>query len=440
LTAFCPQCGAEHDPASSRCPDAPLVGRTLRAGIRVREMLGATSVGPLYRGEYPTGVDVGILFLGSASSDPATLAVLRQRFRQAIQIQHLNVAAIHEVSETHDGLVYVVAECLAGELLGEIVARRGALPPEEALDLCLQAAAGLQAAHTLGWTHGNLSPDTILVTQAAGGRPLLKLIGFTQELLPRRSRIDGTLEDSVSAGYASPERMAGRPADERSDVFSLGAVLLHMLTGAPSALATPAVRLPESLRAALERALAPSPARRFQTVAEFVEAITPHEQQTGPVPRLGRVMGTGALPLGAAAAALVAVAAGLWLLWAIQRPSTGGLRPRVQESGSVVAPPDSNPAPSSRVVPRIRRDSAAARLPADSGARPPHPKGTVDSVPGPVISPFRRTHPWVAILGERFYYRSSCPVALESRDLLYFTSEEEARASGFVRTRIPECH
>jgi hypothetical protein len=64
----------------------------------------------------------------------------------------------------------------------------------------------------------------------------------------------------------------------------------------------------------------------------------------------------------------------------------------------------------------------------------------VDSVPGPVISPFRRTHPWVAILGERFYYRSSCPVALESRDLLYFTSEEEARASGFVRTRIPECH
>ncbi len=77
-----------------------------------------------------------------------------------------------------------MAECFTGELLSETLARRGALPVEEALDLCLQAAAGLEAAHNLRWVHGTLSPDTILLTQTVGGRPLVKLISFTQGRAP----------------------------------------------------------------------------------------------------------------------------------------------------------------------------------------------------------------------------------------------------------------
>src|SRR5438128_1958843 len=169
LTATsCLQCGAEHDPVASPCRESTLVGRTLRAGIRVRERLGDTPVGELYRAEYPPRVEVAVLLLGSASTDSVALAVLRQRFRHAIQIQHPNVAAIHELSETHDGLVYVVAECLTGELLCETLARRGALPQGEALDLCLQAAAGLQAAHAARWVHGNLSPETMVLTPTGG--------------------------------------------------------------------------------------------------------------------------------------------------------------------------------------------------------------------------------------------------------------------------------
>jgi serine/threonine protein kinase len=448
LTAHsCLYCGAEHDPATSPCRVTSLVGRTLRAGIRVRESLGDTPVGTLYRAEYPTGLEVAVLFLGSASADHAALAVLRQRFRQAIQIQHPNVAAIHELSETHDGLVYVVAEYLAGELLGETLATRGALPLQEATDLFLQAAAGLQAAHTLGWAHGNLSPETILVTQDGGGRPLIKLIGFTQDLLPRRTgAAERPDEPEVSPAYASPERLAGRPPDERSDVFSLGAVFHHLLTGVPPTLASEGDWVPASVRAALDRALAPSPGFRFQTVAEFVAAVAPREKEMGTaVPQAVSAAG-GAVPLGAAVAALVVLAAGVWVLWGIQGPSVGTLsRTLVQESGSMaVLEPDSSrsspgPAADSGSAEPVRRDSAAARLPADSSAHPPRDRVTADSVSGSRISPFRRSHPWVAITGERFYYRSSCSIALESRDLLYFTSKEEARASGFVPARIPGC-
>jgi len=133
-TTPCVQCGAEHDPDASPCHKSTLVGRTLRDGLRVRERLGDTPVaaplllGELYSAEYASGVEVAVLLLGSEATFPVALAVLRQRIRQAIQIQHPNVAAIHDLGETQDGLVYVVAECLTGELLSETLARRRALP------------------------------------------------------------------------------------------------------------------------------------------------------------------------------------------------------------------------------------------------------------------------------------------------------------------------
>ena len=277
-TTPCVQCGAEHDPDASPYYKSTLVGRTLREGIRVRERLGDTPVaapfllGELYSAEYASGVEVAVLLLGSEATFPVALAVLRQRIRQAIQIQHPNVAAIHDLGETHDGLVYVVAECLTGELLSETLARRGALSEGEALDLCLQAAAGLQAAHAARWVHGNLSPESMVLTPTGRGT-LLKLIGFTQESAMGDPQFGTPVEGDASAEYASPERLAGRKTDERSDVYSLGAVLHHLLTGVPPPRASEGGRAPDDIRAVLTRALAPSPARRFQTVAEFVAAL-----------------------------------------------------------------------------------------------------------------------------------------------------------------------
>ncbi|MGH7508789.1 MAG: M15 family metallopeptidase [Gemmatimonadales bacterium] len=378
----CPNCGAEHDPGASPCRE-PMVGRTLRAGIRVRELLGDTPVGPHYRAEYPTGLEVAVLILGSS----AELALRWPSLQPAIQIQHPNVAAIHDLNETHDGLVYAVAERLTGEFLSVTLARRGALPLEEALDLCLQAAAGLRAAHDLGWVHGSLSPYTILLAQTVGGRPLVKLIGFAHEFPLRQSEAESPIEGGV---YASPERIAGHPPDERSDVFSLGAVLHHLLTGAPPTPGSRGGRVPKAMRAVLNRALAPSPARRFQTIAEFAAALAPSHEEVFPIlapcgparPAWRRALAFGA------AAALVGVVAGLWLPWGTQRPSVGAsARARSQERGSIAAvEPDSSsalarlPADSGPVAVG-RHHSAAAQIPTDSVLHTPTSRASHDSAP-----------------------------------------------------------
>jgi D-alanyl-D-alanine dipeptidase len=422
--------GAEHDPGGSPCRESTWVGRTLRAGLRLRERLGDTPFGELYRAEYPSGVEVAVLLLDTAASDSVTLAALRQRLCQAIKIQHPNVAAVYDLNETVDGLIYVVAECVGGELLSETLARRGALPQAEVLDVFLQAAAGLQAAHAAQSIHGNLSPETILLSPTTGGI-LVKLIGFTQEF-PTGPLSDPTIGGNRSAEYASPERLAGRKTDERSDVYSLGAVLYHLLTGVPPPRASEG-RVPVPIRPVLARALAPSPARRYQTVAEFVAAITApaEEESVAPIvppaePELEVAIAPPAEPefeegivppgepefvagivwvppaergvhlipkptrrprrnlvrLAAATAGLVVLSAGLWLLWATQRLTFNAFTwPRAEESGAVArAEPESNSASSSARQARrpadslsasaLRRESVSSGRPALSAPRP----------------------------------------------------------------------
>ncbi len=330
-----------------------LVGRTLLDGILVREKLRATSVGTLYSAEDPNGSEVAVLVLPTASADSVALALLRQRFRRAIEIRHPNVASLHTVAETPDGLTYVVAECLSGELLSAVLAKRGAFPSGEALDIVSQAAAGLQAAHEVRWVHGNISPETILLSQTAGGYPIVKLIGFSQAQLPMGEA--QPLEPATLPEYSSPERLSGQQPDERSDVFSLGAVLHHMLTGAPPTTTTKDERIPQALQPAIDRALYPLPSGRFKTVADFAAALAETQNAAVLESPIMRVGASRALEY-RSAAALVAVAAGLWLLGSIRQPAAA---PPVlnasRESGSV---------PAAEIQPRLP-------TPPPPAARPP---------------------------------------------------------------------
>ena len=113
--------------------------------------------------------------------------------------------------------------------------------------------------------HANLSPENILVTRSAG-HPLVKLIRFTPDSFSSRDL------SAMASEYASPERLAGHIPDERSDVFSLGAVLHHLLTGTPSGLGAEPVAAP-AMRDAVAKAMLPTPEDRFQTIAEFVAAM-----------------------------------------------------------------------------------------------------------------------------------------------------------------------
>jgi serine/threonine protein kinase len=464
-----------------------LVGRTLSGNLRVVDQLGETPEGTLYRAEYPTGLEVAVLALRGVRDGPngfdgpAALLRLQQQLRQAIQIKHPNVAAAYEIGETSDPLVYVVLERLAGELLSSILTRQGTVSLHQALDLCLQAAAGLQAAHEVGLVHGNLSPSTILITEA-DGQSRVKLIRFAPSSSSPVELPKPIYMAPVRPGYASPERLSGHPPDQRSDVFSLGAVLHHLLTGAPPEGARIGP-LPEVMRTVLARALAWDPAQRFETIREFASAL----ERAALAASRPKATTNRALIRKAAGAGLVLVTfAVLWMSWSWWRPPGSEAQPmpgtltRAPPAQSVEArstPPKtdqgvlvvrdsirrgiSNPPADGRSPPRSSRAQAAIKQGSDStdrptktsarsGSDPPTPKADksvaasvrrTDSVRQPkYLSPFLRSHPWAAIPGKRFYFRSTCRVVLQSTELLYFKSVDEARASGFVPSPVPGCH
>ncbi|MGH7579845.1 MAG: protein kinase domain-containing protein, partial [Gemmatimonadales bacterium] len=238
--------------------------------MRVLGRSGSTPEGPLYDAEYLNGLAVEVVILRSEAGGPGPSR--RERFERATQIKHPNVAAVHEVGDTNDGSAYAVLEPLTGEPLSQLLDSGHVFTHLEALDLALQAAAGLHAAHREGFVHGTLSPSSILVTRVADGQSQVKLIGFTLESAVRQAYAGPPVTEAI-AGYACPERLDGYPADERSDVFSLGAVLHHLLTGAQPDRGRGSRSAPRFARTVLDTALAPDPDARFQTMSELGEAL-----------------------------------------------------------------------------------------------------------------------------------------------------------------------
>ena len=367
--------GSRSDPGSLH--DA-IVGRTLPGGLRVLDPIGSTPEGMLYHAEYLNGRKVALLLAEPESSEAN--ASRREGLERAIQIQHVNIARMYEVGELGNGSLYVVLEKVDGEPLSKLLEAGRVFPLPEALELALEVAAGLQAAHRAGFVHGNLSPDTILVTQSADGRARIKLTGF--ELDPALRQAGAPLPGRTEPSrHASPERLAGHPPDDRSDVFSLGAILHHLLTGVPPHPGKVDGSVPKVARDALGTALAPAPARRFQSIAEFHAAL---ERLAGPtgersVPGRRRALGRGAL-----GAALVVLVAGVSLLPRAQSPPASEDQPvspapsKGFEPAADRRPPSARkptaPAPArsqSRANPTSRRDTLPARSSPSETTRSP---------------------------------------------------------------------
>jgi serine/threonine-protein kinase len=456
--------------------------------------MGTSSEGPLYRGQYgETGALVALtLFCRPGSHAPAGIPVVSEehwlQLRRACQIRDPHVAGLLDVGETPEGLVYAVAEMLTGQLLSDMLSVGGSVPRPQAVDICLQAAAGLDAAHRVGVVHGGISPQTILITPGDGERLSVKLVRFDF------SAYDGNgargLDRAADPRYASPERRAGNGLSPMDDVFSLGAVLHHLLTGVPPDTGSAARAIPRALRRVVGRALA-SRRRRYTSVTAFAEdlaraAAIPTVEHRSTGRRLGWL---------AASAALIA--AGAWFGWtrfgteaadlrnevAVGAPDTLSDSPPSFSSADTAPPaaPTDGSAPSEKSAPGSPPDSAPARpqtsappkasappqvsapptapsspmasaLPKDSAlrkrsspAKPPVPpapspdSASRDSSGSAVVSPFRRSHPWAARPDGRTYFPSSCRLAFESSDLVYFKTEAEARATGRSRSTEPGC-
>ncbi|HYX21876.1 MAG TPA: protein kinase, partial [Thermoanaerobaculia bacterium] len=214
---------------------------TLQAGSRlgpyeILSSIGAGGMGEVYRARDPRlGRDVAVKVLpASFSSDPDRLKRFEQEARAAGILNHPNITAVHDLG-THDGAPYVVQELLEGETLRAELSG-GRFSPRKAIEYAVQLAQGLAAAHEKGIVHRDLKPENVFVTK--DGR--VKILDFGLAKLTETAasanatNLPTATEPGVvmgTIGYMSPEQVKGKPADARSDIFALGAILYEMLAG-----------------------------------------------------------------------------------------------------------------------------------------------------------------------------------------------------------------
>ena len=205
----------------------------------IRSKLGAGGMGEVYLGrDTQLGRDVAVKVLPTTvSTDPDRLRRFEQEACAASALNHPNILVVHDIG-AHDGTTYVVSELLEGETLRKRIAGTP-LGQRRAIDYALQIANGLAAAHEKGIIHRDLKPDNIFITN--DGR--VKILDFG---LAKLTQLDGNqLQTDVptrrvdtdpgvvmgTVGYMSPEQLKGRAVDQRSDIFSFGAILYEMLSG-----------------------------------------------------------------------------------------------------------------------------------------------------------------------------------------------------------------
>jgi Tol biopolymer transport system component len=216
-----------------------LVAGTKLGRYEIRSKLGAGGMGEVYQGrDTQLGRDVAVKVLPTTvSTDADRLRRFEQEACAASALNHPNILIVHDIG-AHDGTTYVVSELLEGETLRKRIGGT-ALGQRRAVEYALQIANGLAAAHEKGIIHRDLKPDNIFVTNDGrvkildfGLAKLTQLDGNqVQTDVPTR-RVDtdpGVVMGTV--GYMSPEQLKGRPVDQRSDIFSFGAILYEMLSG-----------------------------------------------------------------------------------------------------------------------------------------------------------------------------------------------------------------
>ncbi|OGA24303.1 MAG: hypothetical protein A3H34_05145 [Betaproteobacteria bacterium RIFCSPLOWO2_02_FULL_67_19] len=272
--------------------------------------LGRGAMGAVYRAIDPLiEREVAIKTLLPHLPEDEMVAV-RERFlreaRSAGRLNHPNIVTIFDVGE-QDGLAYIAMELLEGRTLQQMLTESRRLPVATAADIAAQVADALDHALGFGIVHRDVKPANIMVS--ASGRA--KLADFGVAHLPSAS-MTHTGAALGSPKYMAPEQVIGQPVDPRADIFSLGAVLYEMLTGrtpferegestvfalmnrivaephAPVTQLDPS--LPPAFDRILARALAKSPADRYQRAGEMARDLRGYRdapvRETAPAPGL----------------------------------------------------------------------------------------------------------------------------------------------------------
>jgi serine/threonine protein kinase len=262
-----------------------MIGQTI-SHYRITEKIGGGGMGIVYKAEDTTlKRTVALKFLSSELTlDPEAKERFIHEAQAASALDHLNICTIYEVNETNAGQMFIAMACYEGETLKSRIAK-GRLRVEDAVDIAMQVAQGLQKAHEKGIIHRDIKPANIIVTPDG----VAKIVDFGLAKLSGASKLTKTGSTLGTVAYMCPEQLQGSEVDARADIFSLGVVLYEMLTGAtpfrgdheaalmysivnqdPEPLQNLVQAVPVELIHIVNRALEKSPADRYKTMEDLL--------------------------------------------------------------------------------------------------------------------------------------------------------------------------
>jgi serine/threonine protein kinase/Flp pilus assembly protein TadD len=306
-----------------------MIGKTI-SHYKILEKLGEGGMGVVYKAK-----DLKLDRLVALKFLPPHLGKSKdekERFiheaKAASALDHTNICNIHEIDETEDGQLFIAMAHYEGTTLDQRI-KRGPLPLNEAVDIAMQIARGLEKAHQKEIVHRDIKPGNILLTRDH----VVKILDFGLAKLRGYTKLTKAQTTLGTVSYMSPEQSQGQKVDPRSDIWSLGVVLYEMVTGRrpftgdydqavvysimneqPEPLTGLRTGVPVDLERIVDKCLHKDPAERYQTaggiMADFRhlqrEMTAPSEPSRPEVVTRGRSRFTSYLPW---AAALVLITA-----------------------------------------------------------------------------------------------------------------------------------
>lgn len=351
--------------------------------FEIIDEIGRGGMGVVYRArQVSLSRTVALKVLPEANSAGQAAVRFEREAHAMAQLQHPNIVDVIEVGE-EDGTPYFAMQFIDGEGLDAVLLREGRISPEKVAEIGAQVADALQHAHERGVIHRDIKPSNVLV--AGDGRPVVTDFGIAKAVESVPDGLSLTQGAIGTPEYMSPEVIKGNPIDGRTDVYSLGVMLYHMVTGfAPFTATTPyqiadrhlredpappsgmGANCPQWLESIILRAMAKDPSDRFISAAEMAAAlraarpvIAAPRQQAVHTTEIPHPVQTGSgthqrllLAVGAVGVVLIAAALGMFAHSRMQQtaPPSADITTNIS---SVQQPLQPMPQPSEATVPFV---------------------------------------------------------------------------------------